>query len=111
MASFQDTGILKIMKVRKDWIGSKKSATKGDLADLQEDIHADLQQFATKQDVKDAVRGLATKEDLKGLMGKETGEAILGRLDSMDAVLKKLVDLPQRVTKLENDVFKLKLRQ
>lgn len=52
------------MKVHKSWIGSKKPATKGDLADLQEDIHVDLQQFATKQDLN------ATKQDLKNELEK-----------------------------------------
>lgn len=30
------------MKVRKEWIGSQEPATKGDLADLQEDLHVDM---------------------------------------------------------------------
>ena len=42
------------MKVHKEWIGSKEPATKGDLADLQEDIHVDLQQFAKKDDLDQA---------------------------------------------------------
>lgn len=99
------------MKVHKDWIGSKKPASKGDLADLQEDIHLDLQQFATKQDLEDAVEKLATKEDLKGLMSRETGEELLEYMKSIDRQLKKQADIPQEVEKLKARVFKLELHR
>lgn len=103
------------MPIKEGWIGSKKPATQGNLADLQEDIHADLQQFATKQDLKDELKKYATKEDLKkatqNLMTKETGEELLGLIQSIDKRLKKHEGLPERVTAVENDVFKLKLRR
>ena len=89
------------MKVRKEWIGSKKPATKGDLADLQEDIHVDLQQFATKQDLKEAVNGLMTKE---------TGEELLNLIKSIDKRLRNWDWIPGAVKDLQKRVFKLEIR-
>lgn len=93
------------MKVRKEWIGSKKPATQGNLADLQEDIHLDLMQMELRLSKK-----FATKEDLKGLMSKETGEELLGYMKSIDRRLKDQHDLPEEVDKLKTRVFKLELR-
>lgn len=99
------------MKVHKDWIGSRKAATKGDLADLQEDIHVDLQQFATKQDLKDELEKYATKADLEkvaqGLMSKETGEELLGYMKSIDRELKRQRDIPEDIERLKTRVLKL----
>ncbi len=85
------------MKVHKDWIGSDEPATKSNLADLQEDNHLDLTQ--------------AEERLRKDLMSKETGKEILEIVKSIDKKLKPLVDLPEEVTKLKNEVFKLKLRR
>lgn len=111
------------MKVRKEWIGSKKPATQGNLADVQEDIHADLQPFATKQDIKDELVKYATKEDLgkvESRLDKRIGrverivESILKVVQSIEGRFKDLANfekVPERLTKVENDVFKLKLRR
>ncbi|MEK7557168.1 MAG: hypothetical protein AAB538_04285, partial [Patescibacteria group bacterium] len=72
-------------------------ATKSNLADLQEDNHLDLTQ--------------AEERLRKDLMSKETGKEILEIVKSIDKKLKPLVDLPEEVTKLKNEVFKLKLRR
>lgn len=40
------------MKVRKGWIGSKKPATLGNLAELQEDLHLDLDQLESRLGTK-----------------------------------------------------------
>ena len=103
------------MKIRKSWIGSRKPATKGDLAELQEDIHVDMQELASKEDLK----GFATKQDLKetekrlseGLMSKETGEELLGYMKSIDQKLTRQHDLPEEVEKLQSRVFKLELKR
>jgi hypothetical protein len=115
------------MKVRKEWIGSKKPATLGNLADLQEDIHVDLseisQKMVTKNDLKDTERRMgekfATKEDLENLEArmeakfatKATVATILNIVKSIDKRLRAWADIPERLTKVENEVFKLKLRR
>ncbi len=91
------------MKVHKDWIGSKKAATKGDLADLQEDIHVDLQGFATKEDVQ------GVKEDVQKV--KKTMETVLAIVKDIDRHNKENRDIPGRVRVLESDVLKLKFRR
>lgn len=98
------------MKVHKDWIGSKKTATKGDLADLQEDIHVDFQQFATKQDLTDAVEKLATKEDLTREAAKVNNilESILKVLDSIQGQLTDMKNHEVRIQRLEKKVFSLR---
>lgn len=81
------------MKVHKEWIGSKDPATKGDLAELQEDIHLDMTQMENR------------------LMSKEAGKEILEIVKSIDKQLKPLRSIPEEVTKLKNEVFKLKLHR
>lgn len=88
------------MKVRKEWIGSNKPATQGNLADLQEDIHADLQNFATKEDLKN------TESKLLRII-----KTVLKVVQDIDKHFKEHKDIPGRVHVLENDVFKLKLRR
>lgn len=96
------------MKVRKAWIGSKKAATLGNLAELQEDIHLDLQEIGQK---------MATKEDLTHLeerMGekfatKETVAAILEIVKSIDKRLISWDWIPDAATDLKNRVFKLEI--
>lgn len=85
------------MKVRKEWIGSSEPATKGNLAELQEDIHIDLTQM------EERLR--------RDLMSKETGKEMFNLLKSIDKRLRAWADIPERLTKVENDVFKLKLRR
>lgn len=85
------------MKIRKEWIGSKKPATLGNLADLQEDIHSDLTQMEERMSKK-----FATKEIVA---------TILTIVKSIDKRLRDWADIPERLTKVENDVFKLKLRR
>lgn len=83
------------MKVRKEWIGSKKASTKGDLADLQEDIHVDL------QEIKDD--GTSIKSDLASL--KQGQVAILKVLQSIEGRLKDMTSHEQRLQRLEKAVF------
>lgn len=78
------------MKVHKDWIGSKKAATKGDLSELQEDIHADLQQFATKDDIARLER---------------ISESILKVVESIEGRLAEMKDHEVRIQRLEKKVF------
>ena len=82
------------MKVHKDWIGSKKAATKGDLADLQEDIHADFQLFATKEDL---AREIAKVNNTLG--------SILKVLDSIQGQLSDMKNHEVRIKRLETHVF------
>lgn len=114
------------MKVRKEWIGSKKPASRGNLADLQEDIHADLSELTQKVDkieenmvTKNELENLATKEDLKkrdSRLGRveRIVESILKVVQSIEGRFKDMANfekVPERLTKVENDVFKLKLRR
>lgn len=108
------------MKVRKEWIGSKKAATQGNLADVQEDIHLDLHEISQKMATKEDLKALATKEDLKkfatkeylkGLMTKETGEELLNYIKAIVKQLKEWRDIPEAVKDLKNRVFKLEMRR
>lgn len=85
------------MKVRKEWIGSKKPATEGSLAELQEDIHVDMIQM------EERLR--------RDLMDKETGKEMFKLIKSIDKRLHTWEDIPERLTQVENDIFKLKLRR
>lgn len=100
--------MLKIMKVRKEWIGSKKPATQENLAELQEDLHSDLvgNGDRLRQDMT------SMEERLRNdLMSKETGEEILNIVKSLDKQRNEWSDIPERMTKVEDEVFKLKLRR
>lgn len=103
------------MKVRKEWIGSNKTATQGNLAELQEDIHIDLAHMEKKftgMEERMEKKFTTMEERLRrDLMDKETGKDILDIVKSLDKRLATLKDIPERVTTLENDVFKLKLRR
>lgn len=80
------------MKVHKDWIESKKSATQGDLADLQEDIHVDLETLGT---------------DLRGEIAssRRVNESMLKVLQSIEGRLKDMAHHEVRIRRLEKHVF------
>lgn len=110
------------MKVRKAWIGSEKAATLGNLAELQEDIHLDLQEIGQKMVTKGDLtqmeermdKKFATKQDLKeavkGLMSRDTGEELLEYMKSIDKRLRNWDWIPEAVTDLKNRVFKLEIK-
>lgn len=92
------------MKVRKEWIGSKKPATQGNLADLHEDIHVDINEMSQK---------MATLDSRMGRLERVV-ESILKVVQSIEGRFKDMANfekVPERLTKVENDVFKLKLRR
>lgn len=80
------------MKVRKQWIGSKKAASLGNLAELQEDMHVDLQDIREK---------MATKDMLK---------IVLDIVKELDRRTRGWESIPAGVTDLKNRVFKLEIR-
>ena len=102
------------MKVRKTWIGSNQPATQGNLADLQEDIHIDIDKLLRKQDTLGAKQDrLEVKQDrLETKQDKtiETLKTILDIVKDNDRKLTKLQDIPERVSANEHDILKLKLR-
>lgn len=82
-------------KPKKKNIGSKAPATKGDLEQLREDVHADMVehmvskqefqqemgQMATKEDLKAIRQEMATKEDLKRFATKQDLEGFAKKED------------------------------
>lgn len=84
------------MKVRKEWIDSKESATQGDLSNLQEDMHLDLVQMEERM-----IEKFATKE---------TVATILEIVKSIDKRLKSWEGIPAAVRDLQNRIFKLEVK-
>lgn len=86
------------MKVRKEWIGSKKPATQANLSDLQEDMHLDL------QNVEERLGKRISRVE-------RISESILKIVQSSEGRLREQKDLPEEVDKLKTRVFKLELRR
>ncbi len=81
------------MKVHKDWIGSKKAATKGDLSELHEDVSLDL------NEIKES---MATKDVLK---------IVLDIVKQIDRRTKGWDHIPEDVVNLKNRVFLLEMKR
>lgn len=69
-------------KLRKKDIGSSRLATKGDIEQLRENVHADMvEHFVSKEELRETAAKLATKEDLKGFATKEDLRTLERRQD------------------------------
>lgn len=86
------------MPIKEGWIGSKKPATQGNLADLQEDMHADLQNVEERLDKR-----ISRVERIVA--------SILKVVQSIEGRLKEQRSLPEEVDKLKARVFKIELRR
>ena len=99
------------MVVNKNWIGSTEPATKGDLAELHENIHLELQQFATKEDLRALEKRLEKRMDEK-FATKEDLNALETRMqDKLDLLLDLVRGIDQRLNDFERRIVKLELQR
>ncbi len=125
--------------IKTENIGSNEPATKGDIEQLREDIHADIVQhvlskedgekFATKEDLKEALKPYADRKELEGMF-KASEERIIDALknyheeglkelqgaheDEMDTITEKKDappkwrSIPRRLKVAEVEIEKIK---
>lgn len=97
------------MNAKKEFIGSKEPATKGDLENLREDLQVDM--LGIKNDILDTLRAEMHEMEMRLMKKIELILAVTQDTNKRLAELeKKLADMPERVAALEDDVLRLKAK-
>jgi hypothetical protein len=91
----------------------EKHATKADLDATRKDLERVLEKYATKADLERALEKYATKSDLESLEQRVFAELAHHSLANREAIITEIRvllepygDLPARVTRLEDAVFR-----
>jgi len=86
------------MNAKKEWIGSKEVATKGDLEDLREELQVDIVTA-----IRESEDRLNKKLELVLEIAQDTNIRVA-------ELQKSFQDIPEKVATLEDDVLRLKAK-